>query len=253
MVTNDMSRTGCDGRGGIQRVFLIMVLFTALCCRAAGGAEAPASDRSEELRAAVTSYVLQKTAGSGWETRIKRITLGGKVVAPEGALEFEVIAPQQWEGWGKANLSVVARQRDRAVLNVPVQVEVEALTDMVVALRQIDHGTLISAADVALKRQDISTGGGKHATSLDSVVGRRAKSTIKANAPVRTDQTEKIPIVRSGQLVTIVAENEIMKITVAGKAKSAGAEGDVIMVQNLNSLKEIPARVINSTMVQVSF
>lgn len=62
-----------------------------------------------------------------------------------------------------------------------------------------------------------------------------------------------MPVVKSGQMVTIVAENDVIKVSVAGKARSAGAEGDIIMVQNLNSLKEIPARVINATTVQVSF
>jgi flagella basal body P-ring formation protein FlgA len=54
-------------------------------------------------------------------------------------------------------------------------------------------------------------------------------------------------------MVTIVAENDIIKISVAGKARSSGAEGDSIRVQNLTSLKEIPARVINATTVQVGF
>jgi flagella basal body P-ring formation protein FlgA len=54
-------------------------------------------------------------------------------------------------------------------------------------------------------------------------------------------------------MVTILAENDVIKISVAGKARSSGAEGDTIMVQNLNSLKEIPARVVNATTVQVGF
>ena len=54
-------------------------------------------------------------------------------------------------------------------------------------------------------------------------------------------------------MVTIVAENDVLKISVSGKARSSGAEGDTIRVQNLTSLKEIPARVISATTVQVAF
>ena len=54
-------------------------------------------------------------------------------------------------------------------------------------------------------------------------------------------------------MVTIVAENGLMIISVAGKARSSGAEGDIVMVQNQNSLKEIPAKVISATTVQVAF
>jgi flagella basal body P-ring formation protein FlgA len=54
-------------------------------------------------------------------------------------------------------------------------------------------------------------------------------------------------------MVTIIAENEVMKVSVTGKARSSGAEGDIIIVQNQSSFKEIPARVISATTVQVGF
>ena len=60
-------------------------------------------------------------------------------------------------------------------------------------------------------------------------------------------------MIKAGQLVNIIAENERMRISVTGKAKSAGAEGDTITVQNLNSLKELPARVIDAGTVQIVF
>jgi flagella basal body P-ring formation protein FlgA len=238
----------------IQR-FITVILFclflaptTALTAVAQEGVAAGES----RVREAVSGYVQQKTAHLGLEIRIKRMNISGKPVLPEGPLDFEVIAPQQWEGWGSANLAVLVRQGDRVVLNTSVQVEVEALTDMVIALRQLDYGTIISGADVAIQQRDIASSG-KYTRDPDAIVGRRARTTIKANAAIRTDQVEKVPIIKSGQMVTIVAENEVMKITVAGKAMGSGAEGDTIMVQNLSSLKEIPARVINATTVQVGF
>ncbi len=163
------------------------------------------------------------------------------------------MAPQQWEGWGNASLAVVARQDERVVRNITVRVEVEALAEMVVSLRQLDYGTVITGADIALQKRDIASVSGKFARSADDIVGKRARMTLKANSAVRVDQVEKVPLIKSGQMVTIVAENEVLKISIAGKARSAGAEGDIIMVQNLNSLKEIPARVVNATTVQVSF
>jgi flagella basal body P-ring formation protein FlgA len=54
-------------------------------------------------------------------------------------------------------------------------------------------------------------------------------------------------------MVTIIAENGVFKISVTGKAHSSGAEGDIIRVQNLTSLKEIPAKVIDGSTVQVAF
>ena len=67
------------------------------------------------------------------------------------------------------------------------------------------------------------------------------------------DMLEKIPLIKSGQVVTIVAENDHMRVTLTGKARSAGAEGDSIMVQNTSSLKEFPAKIVDATTVVVPF
>jgi len=209
--------------------------------------------RDEEIRSAVSTYVQQRTANLGCEIRIRRLSISGNTEIPAAALEYEVVAPQQWEGWGSANLAVIARLGDRVIRNIPVRVEVEALADMVVTVRQIDHGSILAPGDLAIRKQDISQAQGRFFTKIGDAVGKKARSTLRPNSPVKADQLEKVPLIKSGQIVTIVAENERMRITVTGKAKNAGAEGDTITVQNLTSLKEIPARVLDANMVAVVF
>lgn len=58
---------------------------------------------------------------------------------------------------------------------------------------------------------------------------------------------------KSGQLVTIVAEDKRFRITATGRARGNGAEGETVLVQNLNAQKEIPAVVVDSKTVRVEF
>lgn len=232
-----------------MRYILIAVLtVVALCPRQA----LSAIDREREVREAVTAFVTTRTAGMGWDVRIRRIAISDTLKLPEGAIDYEVVAPQQWEGWGSASMAVLARQNDRLVRNIPVRIDVEARTDMVVTLRQIEHGSLIATDDLVLQNREITQNSGRASRRLEEIVGKKARTTLKANQPVRTDQVEKVPLIKSGQMVMIIAENEVMKVTVAGKARSSGAEGDIITVQSQNSFKEIPARVLNATTVQVA-
>lgn len=212
-----------------------------------------AVDREQEVREAVQAFLSARTSGMGWDVRIRKLSIPDALKLPPGKLEYEVAAPQQWGGWGTVSISVVARQRDVIVRNIPVRIEVEALADMVVALHQIGYGELVSAADVVLQKREITHYSHLAARSIDEVVGKKTRATLRANQPVRADQVERVPLVKSGQMVTIVAENDVLKISVSGRARSAGAEGDTIRVQNLNSLKEISARVISATTVQVAF
>jgi flagellar basal body P-ring formation protein FlgA len=212
-----------------------------------------APNREQEIRDAVTSFVTTRTAGMGWDVHIRKITISEALKLPEGNIDYEIAAPQQWEGWGNISIAVLARQKDRLVRNIPVRIDVEALTDMVVVLRQIEYGASITAADLAVQKREITLNSHLAARKLDEVIGKKSRTTLRVNQPVRTDQVEKVPLVKSGQMVTIVAENSVLKISVAGKAHSSGAEGDIIRVQNLTSLKEIPAKVIDASTVQVAF
>lgn len=209
--------------------------------------------REAEIREVVVAYLQQKTASLGCESRLKRFSIIGTPALPPGKLEFEVVAPQQWEGWGRASISVIARQGNRVVSNISIRVEVEALADMVVTVRQIDYGSIISAADITLRKQDLSAVQGRYLGRIEDAAGKKARTTFKANAVVRSDQLERVPLIKAGQMVTIIAENERMRITATGKAKSAGVEGDTITVQNLNSLKDLPARIIDAGTVRIVF
>jgi len=228
---------------------MILLSVVTLCPRQA----LSATDREQEVREAVTAFVTSRTAGMGWDIHIRRLTISDALKLPEGGIEYEIVAPQQWEGWGNVSIAVVARQKDRVVRNISVWVDIEALTTMVVALHQIENGELISAADVVVQKREITQNSHLAARTIDEVIGKKARTIIRANQPVRADLVERVPLVKSGQMVTIVAENELLKISVSGKARSQGAEGDTIRVQNLSSLKEISARVVNATTVQVAF
>jgi len=212
-----------------------------------------AVDREKEIHETVSAYVAARTANLGWDVRIRRMTIADVTKLPEGFIEYEIIAPQQWEGWGNVSIAVLVRQKDRVVQNIPVRVEVEALADAVVTLREIAHGERITTADLVLQKREITPNSSRVSRKIEEIAGKRARTTLKANQTIRPDQVEKVPLVKSGQMVTIVAENGVIKISVAGKARNSGAEGDTVIVQNLNSLKEIPARVISATTVQVAF
>ncbi|MCD6272106.1 MAG: flagellar basal body P-ring formation protein FlgA, partial [Deltaproteobacteria bacterium] len=83
--------------------------------------------------------------------------------------------------------------------------------------------------------------------------GRRTRRSIDPATVLRTDLVELPPIVKRGDIVTIVAEAGGMRITALGKIKKKGHKGERLKVINLNSKKEIYARVVDSSTVRVTF
>jgi flagella basal body P-ring formation protein FlgA len=230
-------------------VFLLLLTLTAFQPQSA----LSAVDREQEVREAVTAFVTTRTAGMGWDVHLRRISISDSLKLPDGSINYEVVAPQKWEGWGSITITVLARQKERVLRNIPVRIDVEALTDTVVTVRQLEHGTTITADDLTLQKREITQNSHLGVRSIDEVAGKKARTTLRANQPVRADQIERVPLIKSGQMVTIIAENGVFKISVTGKAHSSGAAGDIIRVQNLTSLKDIPAKVIDGSTVQVAF
>lgn len=234
---------------GLLCMLLAGLLLSPVSLKAQQAA-APTS-RESEILALITDYVRQKN-DSVAEARVKRVTFSGLKTLPKGRLEYELV-PGKWDGWSTTGIPVIIRQGDRVIGNVLARVEIEALAEMVVTARAIDAGSIIAADDLVLRKQELAGTQGRYLARIEDVAGKRARSPIRPNIPVRPEQIEKVPLIKTGQLVTIVIENERMRITATGKAKSPGAEGDTITVQNLNSLKSIPARVKDASTVIVVF
>ena len=212
-----------------------------------------AVDREQEVREFVTAFVTTRTAGMGWEVNIRRMTISGVLKLPDGPVDYEIVAPQQWEGWGNVTISLLARQKERVLSNIPVRIDIEALAPTVVTTRQIEQGATITGADLVLQKREITQNSRLAARTVAEIIGKKTRTTLRGNQPVRSDQVERVPLIKNGQMVTIIAENGVLKISVSGKAHAPGAAGDIIRVQNLTSLKEIPAKVIDGSTVQVAF
>jgi flagella basal body P-ring formation protein FlgA len=205
------------------------------------------------VRQIVTDYLLQKTKDLGLDVQLKKVGFSGEVALPAGNASYEVVSPQEWEGWGRASLALIVRVDDRVVKNIPLNVEVGALADVVVAVRAMERGMVLESGDVALQKRDLATLPGRTCRTIEEVVGKRVRVGMRGNSPVRSDYLERLPLVKRGQLVTIIAENDKFRITSSGRVKGNGAEGDSVQVQGLNAHKDITAVVVDASTVRVEF
>jgi flagella basal body P-ring formation protein FlgA len=232
------------------------VLLTAVVCLPAGAAGTPAQSQlltEREVRTAVEHYLAVKLRGRGWETTISQLSMPQGVRLSKGVRDLEIVAPASWDGWGAVSMALLVRVDGVVEKNLPLRVVVDARTDMVVANRQLLAGTVLTEGDLSLQQREVAQAGGLHVRALEDVVGMRLKSVVRSGAPVRSNQLTKVPVIRSGQLVTIVAESDGFRMTVTGRAKSSGGVGDIIKVENLASRKQFPARILDSSTVEAGF
>ncbi|TWJ18054.1 flagellar basal body P-ring formation chaperone FlgA [Geobacter argillaceus] len=231
---------------------LIAVLCSVICTNTAPAGPGKVV-KEAEVRRIIVDFIRERTVGLGVEVNVKKVGFYGDLALPEGNVNYEVSAPRQWEGWGQASLALIVRVNDRVVKNVPVMVDVEALVDLVVTTRPVESGEILTLADVAVQKRDLAASGGKVARTAADVVGLKVRVGMRGNTPLRTDYLERIPLVKSGQLVTVLLESPALRITTTGRAKGAGTAGELITVQNIGSNKDFPARIVDAGTVRVDF
>ena len=112
---------------------------------------------------------------------------------------------------------------------------------------------LITEDDIRLQKMDLAELPSNIITSCEEVLGKRTKSAINANVVLRSDLVELPPLVRRGDVVLMIAESDGLKITALGEVRERGRRGERIRVVNLDSKREIYARVLDSKTVKVDF
>lgn len=242
----------------VQMILTRLLAISCLYClmgvvpaHAAATATVPLPE--QEVRGAVERFLAEKLEGRGWETTIRQLTIPQGIQISKGPRDLELIAPAGWDGWGAATIVLVVRVNGSVEKNLSLRLQVDARTEMLVATRQLLAGTVLTAADLQFQKHDLSQAGGHPVKNMPDAVGKKLRMTVRAGAPIRSNQLVNVPVVVSGQLVTIVAENAGIRITVSGRARSAGGIGELIRVQNLASNKEISARILDASTVEVGF
>ena len=117
------------------------------------------------------------------------------------------------------------------------------VVDVVVLTRSLSRGEVILAEDLALVPLQQNRLIGVFHNPAD-LVGRRVKSAVSANRPVKSHQLEMDFMVDSDSEVVIVSMGGGISVDMLGIALENGQFGDWINVENASSGKTIRAKII---------
>lgn len=206
-----------------------------------------------QIQKIVRDFIRQNLPDRRIEMSIREIRVPEKVVLPGGRVRYEVASGPQGEMLGTFAVAVTFRVNESFEKKVWARVTVDALVEAVVTVRAMGRYRPITADDITVRKIDLSELPVNAITDPDDVLGKRTKRAIHSNRVLSTDLVELPPLVKRGDLVTIVAQLEGLKITTLGKVKKKGRQGERIPVLNMDSQKVIFARVVDANTVAVEF
>jgi len=124
---------------------------------------------------------------------------------------------------------------------------------IIVAARSLRRGETITESDVTTKSVALDKRNGAGAADLASVIGMKVKREIHPGQVIKTDYLHEPPVIKRGEVVMLVAESQMLRVTTQGRAKEDGCQGDSIRVMNLASKREIFGLVGGPALIKVAY
>lgn len=246
------------------RITIVVIFFLALCLSAtakpaaAKDVEAARSQNyqsitEDQLREVFTQFLCRRLGKVKSDVVVSKFKVSGNRPVASGKISIQLFQKNSKRLEGYVKLVAVISVDGVARNKVKLSGWADVFESIVCAARNLKRKEIIKADDVYLARRNISHVSANYLTDISEVTGLMAKHSIKADTSIKAWMLEKSPVVDKGDLVTILAESNGLRITVPGRVLMKGFAGELVKVQNLMSKRKIYAKIINPSTVMVDF
>jgi flagella basal body P-ring formation protein FlgA len=251
----------------MRKALPIMILLTCLLgvCLSVGAtgvdknkARAIASRGYQSIpeatfREIFVEYLCRRLGKEKSDVLVSKFKVIGNSPLPQGEIRFQVFQKDKRRVAGFVRLFAACSVDGVVKGQVRLSGWVDIFESVVCAGRNLKKGDIIEKDDLYVARKNIAHLSQDIVTDMSKALGLMAKHNIKKDACVKEWMLEQCPVVTKGDMVTIVAESDDLKVTVPGKVLEKGYLGELVKIQNVMSRKKIYARVVNSSTVMVDF
>jgi flagellar basal body P-ring formation protein FlgA len=130
---------------------------------------------------------------------------------------------------------------------------VAAMVDVVVPSRYVKSEEVLDADDLTTALVKVYDLKHPYLTDREDAIGKSAARPLQAETPLRATFLKKPLTIKKGDRVMIEAKRGGLSIQTSGVTKSSGQIGQSIMVANLDSGRELRAKIVAPGLVQVEF
>jgi flagella basal body P-ring formation protein FlgA len=213
---------------------------------------------AEPARAAAT----QVLAGSRFDALAapvsKTVHLDGDAALVQAYRVTDQIVPA-----GRVALVAQSAIVTPSFVNVPIEIDLDGrfLRQIFVGFR-IDHfvqtavathdlvpGAILTASDVKMMRMVYS---GQRTNGTQVLVGRRVIGAVRAGAPLTIEGTQTNQIVKAGNTVTLIVDNDGVRVAADVVARTSGGLGDEVSIYNPQTNKTLTGTVVGPDRVELN-
>jgi flagella basal body P-ring formation protein FlgA len=207
----------------------------------------------EQIQLTLQQYVEKQFEGKVGDVQVRVLNVAEPVSVPAGLLETRVTAGGLDEGLGRRLFRMDLSVDGTHVQTLKVMADIMASAEVVTATRYLKPEETIQAEDLKVAKVQLPALVHDLALDPEAVIGKRVARPLRADAPIRMSALSVPFVVKRGDQVTIEVKHGGLLIQASGTTKASGQIGQSITVTNLDSGKDIRAKVVGPGVVRVGF
>lgn len=207
---------------------------------------------SQKIKEIIKHFILKKMPWDPKQVSIKVSDIKG-IALNAGNITYEVIPQKREDYLGVTNLQLIFMVNGRLGKKLWVTTHIDVSKEVVLSNHLLKRHHIIMREDIRLEKRNLTDLPNNVITDPLEVIGKRTRRVIDPHVPLRLSFLEVPPLVKRGDLVTIVAETDTLKITTQGIVTENGCKGEMVRVINTGSRKEVYARIVDSRTVEIEF
>ena len=170
----------------------------------------------------------------------------------EPSYRFEIETQQRTTNWiGLVGLKIKVYRNDDLLQTVPVLAQVQVKARIAIAARTINSKARLTSQDLEMTWRAMTNLSGKFVTDVTDLADQQARRMIPPGTILTAELFEPLPLVKRGQLVTVLYNRSGLEIKMVGKVMQNGYRDEMVQVRNEQSKEVFRAKVVGAGQVLV--
>ncbi len=178
---------------------------------------------------------------------------GKQILRPHGNITFDCKLPGRKKRIGRVHFLCLMNIDGETKKRLRLYANVRVAYDIYRPIRSLKMGHVLQPGDVELAEYKSDQLLRNIISDEADIIGHRLIRNLDEGETILAHMVKKIPLVKNGDRILIVANKGSLRVTAPGVVRQNGFKDDTVRVENLQSRKIILGTVIDSRTVQINF
>ena len=178
---------------------------------------------------------------------------GNTLLLPQGNVILDCKLPGRKRRIGRVHFLCLVKMAGVTKKRLRLYADVKVAYDVYRPIRSLKMGHIIQPGDIELTQLKSDHLLRNIISDESDIMGHKLIRNLEEGETLLAHMVKKIPMVKNGDRILIVANKGSLRVTAPGVIRQNGFKNDTVRVENLQSRKIILGTVIDSRTVQINF